>query len=122
MEPNHENLVNENEMLELLIGLTSGGSIENQGDGRSIRVETSDNMGRRSNKFQLMFNEISEELYSWCTKISALLFLVKTMHIKVMNHWNNKSFDMLLELRKESLPNSTKIPKSYYDAKKRLHD
>lgn len=64
VEPNHENLVNENEMLELLIGLTSGGSIENQGDGRSIRVETSDNMGRRSNKFQLMFNEISEELYS----------------------------------------------------------
>lgn len=64
VEPNHENLVNENEMLELLIGLTSGGSIENQGDGRSIRVETRDNMGRRSNKFQSMFNEISEELYS----------------------------------------------------------
>lgn len=37
-----------------------------------------------------------------------------------MNHWNNKSFDMLLELPKESLPDSTKIPKSYYDAKKKI--
>ena len=34
--------------------------------------------------------------YLGCSKFSSLNFLVKLMHIKVINSWSNKSFDMLL--------------------------
>ncbi|KAL0536331.1 hypothetical protein IC582_025275 [Cucumis melo] len=44
------------------------------------------------------------------------------MHIKVLNCWSDKSFDMLLELLNEAFPNSVKLPASYNEAKKRLRD
>lgn len=42
------------------------------------------------------------------------------MHIKLLNHWSNKSFGMLLQLLKDVFPQSTNIPNSYYDAKRML--
>ena len=45
------------------------------------------------------------------------------MHAKVLNGWNNKSFDMLLELLRVMFPMwSTSIPSSFYEAKLKLHD
>ena len=44
------------------------------------------------------------------------------MHIKVLNRWSNKSFDMLLELLLDAFPNGTSIPKSHYDMKKMMRD
>ena len=38
------------------------------------------------------------------------------MHIKVLNSWSNKFFDMLLELLKVEFP-MTAIPSSFYEAK-----
>ncbi|KAA0053772.1 uncharacterized protein E6C27_scaffold135G001570 [Cucumis melo var. makuwa] len=48
---------------------------------------------------------------------------VGLMHVKVLNGWSNKSFDMLLELLRAAFPmcNST-IPSSFYEAKRKLHD
>ena len=37
-----------------------------------------------------------QELYPGCTKFLAMTFLVKLMHIKVLNGWSNKSFDSWL--------------------------
>ena len=51
-------------------------------------------------KLDKLFKEVENELYPGCTKFSTLTFLVKLMHIKVLNRWTNKSFDMLLELLK----------------------
>lgn len=67
-------------------------------------------------------NESRNQLYPGCTKFSSLMFLVKLMHIKVLNGWTNKSFDMLLELLKEAFPIGTSIPSSFYEAKRKLCD
>ena len=44
------------------------------------------------------------------------------MHIKVLNRWTNKSYNMLLELLKEAFSNSTRIPSSHYKAKKKMNE
>ncbi|KAA0046644.1 CACTA transposable element [Cucumis melo var. makuwa] len=48
---------------------------------------------------------------------------VGLMHVKVLNGWSNKSFDMLLELLRAAFPmcNST-ISSSFYEAKRKLRD
>ena len=51
-----------------------------------------------------------------------LIFLVKLMHVKVLNSWSNKSFDMLELLRAAFLMCSSTIPSSFYDAKWKLRD
>ncbi|TYK23155.1 uncharacterized protein E5676_scaffold142G001700 [Cucumis melo var. makuwa] len=45
------------------------------------------------------------------------------MHIKVLNGWSNKSFDILFELLRAMFPMySTTIPSSFYEAKRKLSD
>ncbi|KAL6327397.1 hypothetical protein AAG906_019710 [Vitis piasezkii] len=79
-------------------------------------------IGRNGKNIDYLFSEAHRELYPGCTKFSALSFLVKLMHIKVLNRWSNKSFDMLLELLLDVFPDGANIPKSHYDAKKMLQD
>ena len=72
-------------------------------------------------QFDDLFAELDAELWPGCTTFSSLNFLVKLMHIKVMNKWTNKSFDDLLKLLKKSHPVDNKIPNSHYEAKMKLH-
>ncbi|KAA0066710.1 DNA/RNA polymerases superfamily protein [Cucumis melo var. makuwa] len=58
----------------------------------------------RTNIFQNLLNEARNELYPGCSEFSSLNFLVKLMHVKVLNGWSNKSFDMLLELLRAAFP------------------
>ncbi|KAA0048107.1 uncharacterized protein E6C27_scaffold385G001860 [Cucumis melo var. makuwa] len=45
------------------------------------------------------------------------------MHVKVLNGWSNKSFDILLELLRAAFPIcSSTIPSSFYEAKRKLRD
>ena len=45
------------------------------------------------------------------------------MHVKVLNGWSNKFFDMMLELIKRVFPMcGTNIPSSFYEAKQKLCD
>ena len=45
------------------------------------------------------------------------------MHVKVLNSYSNKSFDMLLELLKAAFPMcTTTISSSFYEGKQNLHD
>ena len=72
----------------------------------------------RTNIFQDLLNEARNELYPGCSKFLSLNFLVKLMHVKVLNGWSNKSFDMLLELLRVAFPMcSSTIPSSFYEAK-----
>ena len=48
------------------------------------------------NIFQDLLNEARSELYPDCSEFSSLKFLVKMMHVKIINSWSNKFFDMLL--------------------------
>ncbi|KAI3448745.1 hypothetical protein Pfo_005410 [Paulownia fortunei] len=69
-----------------------------------------------------MFEEAYRELYFDCTNFSAFSFLVKLMHVKVLNGWSNKSFNMLLQLLREVFPKPNTIPSSHYEAKKMLRE
>ncbi|CAI0559000.1 unnamed protein product [Linum tenue] len=67
-----------------------------------------------------MLGTTQEELYPNCTKYSKFSFIVKMLHLKVYNKWSNKSFDMLLKLLQDVLPEDNLVPKSFYEAKSML--
>ena len=71
-------------------------------------------------KYDDLFAEMETELYLGCQKFSSLNFLAKLMHLKVLNKWTNRSFDILLKLMKEVVPEGCKLPDSHYAAKKLL--
>ena len=63
---------------------------------------------------------MASELYPGCRKYSALNFLIKLMHLKVISKCSNHYFDGLLELLVDALPDGTILPKSHYEAKAKL--
>lgn len=76
----------------------------------------------QSYKFDGLFDEIKKELYLGCQSFSALNFVVKLMHLKVLNKWSNKSSDMLLKLLKEAFSEETNLSRSHYEMKTKLHN
>ena len=90
----------EDEMFDMLNDLQA--SIEHeQGIEALIGVDIEE---ETSNIFHDLLNEARSELYPDCSEYSSLKFLVKMMHIKVLNGWSNKSFDMMLGLIKSAFP------------------
>ncbi|PKA50215.1 hypothetical protein AXF42_Ash017809 [Apostasia shenzhenica] len=58
------------------------------------------------------------ELYPGCKLFSKLSFLLHLYRIKCLNSWTSKSFDILLELLIEALPDGSALPKNTYEVKK----
>ena len=103
------------EMTDVLIDLVNK-SFANEGNDNN----SSDLVDDGLTEYEKLFNELQAELWSGCTKISTLNFMVKLMRIKVLNKWTNTLFDQLLELLLISHTDRNKIPDSHYDAKKKL--
>ncbi|KAA0047464.1 uncharacterized protein E5676_scaffold507G00520 [Cucumis melo var. makuwa] len=56
-------------------------------------------------------------------EISMNVGVVKLIHVKVLDGWSNKSFDMVLELLRATFPMcSTTIPSLFYEVKRKLRD
>ena len=70
-----------------------------------------------ANYFKLL-EDAQSELYPGCKKFSKLSFIVRLLHMKVLNHWTDKSTDMLLELLSKTFPKSVQLPNNYYKAQK----
>ena len=71
-----------------------------------------------TNIFQDLLSKALNELYPNCSEFSSLNFLVKLIHVKVLNGWSNKFFDILLELLRAMFPMcSSTIPSLFYEAK-----
>ena len=64
-----------------------------------------------------LFTTLRSELYTVMSSFSSLNFLVKLMHLKVLNKCTNKSFDELLKLLKLAFLKMDLID-SCYEAKK----
>jgi hypothetical protein len=60
----------------------------------------------------------SQELYHTCKKYTKLRFLNRLLHIKLLGGWTEKSFDLLLALLNDALPQGSALPRNYYEAKK----
>ena len=97
------------DVLEDVVGRTEVNDEQNAGLDSSHRE-----------KYDDLFLEMEKELYPGCKSFHSLNFLVKLMHLKVLNKWTNKSFDMLLKLLKEAFPEGCNLPDSHYAAKKKL--
>ncbi|KAI3443810.1 hypothetical protein Pfo_000475 [Paulownia fortunei] len=69
-----------------------------------------------------IFEETHRELNFGYTNFSVYSFLLKLMHVKVLNDWSNKSFNMLLQLLREEFPKLNAIPSSHYETKKMLRE
>ena len=67
---------------------------------KDINLEETTSQGN----FENLFHKANKELYQGCRKFFALTFLVKLMHVKVLNWWSDKSFDMLLKLLIDAFP------------------
>ena len=80
-------------MLNMLHDLQSGiEEVEEMEEGLELEKD------RTNNVFKELLNQASCDLYLGCSKFSSLNFLAKMMHVKILNGWTNKSFDMMLEL------------------------
>ena len=72
--------------------------------------------------FDRIFKDTKRTLYPGCKKSSRFLFVVKLLHLKVLNRWSNKSFTMILQLLKDSYPDDNLLSSYYYDSRKLLGD
>ncbi|KAL6650301.1 hypothetical protein ACP70R_009226 [Stipagrostis hirtigluma subsp. patula] len=91
---------------------------ENQQSGGGNIAESNDGASR----FHSLLRSAQRELYPGCKSHSVLSFVLKLVHLKDLNRWSNKSFEMLLKLLKEAFPTGESIPTTYYEAKKMLRD
>ncbi|KAH7518997.1 hypothetical protein FEM48_Zijuj09G0230800 [Ziziphus jujuba var. spinosa] len=64
-----------------------------------------------------LFTDATQPLYSGC-KASKFSFIVKLLHLKIINKQTNKSFTMLLELLNTIHPSDAQFLSNYYKAKK----
>ncbi|XP_019246468.1 PREDICTED: uncharacterized protein LOC109226124 [Nicotiana attenuata] len=69
-------------------------------------------------KFERLMKEANEELYPGCKKFSKMSFLMHLYRTKCMFKWSNESFNDLLGLLKDVLPEGEKLPPSFYETKK----
>ncbi|CAH9093047.1 unnamed protein product, partial [Cuscuta europaea] len=71
-------------------------------------------MAKKSH-YEKLYEALDTPLFVGCHTSSVLTFVVKLMNIKVMNKWSDGSFEMLLKLLREVLPQSNNCPQSYYE-------
>lgn len=64
-------------------------------------------------RFNRLVRDAEQELYPGC-KLSLLSSLLKLLHVKVLNRWSNKSWNMLVEVLKEMLPEGERFPINSY--------
>lgn len=89
------------------------GMNSNESSSNDTRME--DEPNEEAQKFYKLLKEADTPLYPGCTKSSKLSFLVRLLHVKCLNGWSNHSFDMLLEVLNDSLPDDINMPKNHYE-------
>ena len=90
------------------------------GDDSTNHQDLSKDEGE-ADTFAKLFREAKQKLYPDCENFSKLSFVVKLLHIKIMNNWTHKSFNMTVQLLKAAFPHAT-LPGSYDEAKKLIRD
>ncbi|XP_028061151.1 uncharacterized protein LOC114264655 [Camellia sinensis] len=78
--------------------------------------------GSETNTFARLMRVAEQELYPNCQRYSKLSFIVKLLHLNMLNKWSNKSFTMMLELLKDALPIGETLPCSYNEVKQIIRD
>ncbi|XP_020271787.1 uncharacterized protein LOC109846957 [Asparagus officinalis] len=79
-------------------------------------------MDHNVRNFEKLLEASQREMYPGCKNFTLLAFVVKMLHVKVENRWSNKSFDMILQIFRDLLPEGHLVPGSIYETKKLLRD
>ncbi|XP_057550615.1 uncharacterized protein LOC130828670 [Amaranthus tricolor] len=83
-------------------------------------VEEYEKPNANAKKLFKLLKEYQEPLTMHGTTMSKLSYIVKLLHLKVLNNWSDKSFDSLLQLEHQGY--GAYLPTSYYEAKKLIKD
>jgi hypothetical protein len=106
--------VEDDEISELLRdlagGLDDGGDFEDD----SSDVQPSDDL----RALQKLVEANSQELYPTCKKYTKLRFLIRLLHTKLLGGWTSRSFDILLDLLNDALPEGSALPRNFHESKK----
>lgn len=73
-------------------------------------------------KFHKLMKDAEEELFLGCKNFSRLEFIVTLLHLKVSDHWSDKSFSGLLSTLQKAFNFDPSFPKSAHEAKKYTKD
>ena len=101
----------EDDISDLLRDLAGG--LDDMGDLEGNEGQHNEDM----ESFYKLVDDAGQELYPGCRNFSKLRFIIRLLHIKFLGGWSNKSFDMLLELLKDVLPEGSSLPKNFNEAK-----
>ncbi|XP_039805278.1 uncharacterized protein LOC120669560 isoform X2 [Panicum virgatum] len=67
---------------------------------------------------QKLVEENSKGLYPNCKKYTQLRFLIRLLHLKLLGGWTDRSFNLLLDLLNDALPEGSALPRSFHEPKK----
>ena len=94
--------------------------LRNENDEQTAYVPQT-GIDEETKKYFKLLEDAQTELYPGCLKFSSLSFVVRLLHIKVLNKGTDKHTDMILQLLNEAFPQA-RLPSSYYQAKKLIED
>ena len=80
------------------------------------------NSVNKEDKFSKLFFIAKQEPYHGCEDFSKLSFTVQLLNIKCLFGLSGKAIDTLLSLLAKAFPQGNKVPISYYEAKKFIHE
>lgn len=83
-----------------------------------LEHEKCDSLNDETQNFFKLLQDAGSALYPGFGKFIALTFIIRLLHMKVLYGWIGKSLAMLPELLQDAFPKETKLPISYYEAKK----
>lgn len=84
--------------------------------------DISEEPNKEAKKFYGLVNDAEQKLYPGCQKFSKLSFIMRLFQMKCLYGWSNNSFDSLLKLLVEALPEGNVLPDSMYDVRKIIKD
>ncbi|KAG5528907.1 hypothetical protein RHGRI_029536 [Rhododendron griersonianum] len=117
MDVNHEF-----DFMDDMVGLVHDafGIQRQEGDLSDVEMINGVGLGpdEKTKKFFKLLEDAKRELYPGCKTFTTLSFIMRLMHIKVLNGITDKAFDMLLECLKLAFPPGETLPASYNEAKK----
>ena len=88
------------------------GMLHDMCNGTHVNVmgeDSDEDINSDANPFAKLFMDADQQIYPG-SKVSKLSFIIKLLHIKLLNGWSNKSFDMLLEFLNEVMPSDAHVP------------
>lgn len=110
------------EIPELVEDYYRGTYMDRDWGGSEFDEETNSTQKEEVKNIEKLLEAAQREVYPGCKKYTLLKFVITMLHLKVMGKWSNKSFDMMMGVLLDLLPEGNLVPRSTYEAKKFLRE